>query len=41
MLDNEKIFSAPLQPGLPLKDQVQFISLRDLSVDMLKVFMEK
>lgn len=41
MLDNDKIFSAPLQPGIPLKDQVHFISLTDLSLEMHKVLMEK
>ncbi|MEG1087751.1 MAG: phage head morphogenesis protein, partial [Cetobacterium sp.] len=41
MLDNDKIFSAPLQTGIPMKDQIHFISLADLKLEMHKVLMEK
>lgn len=41
MLQNDKIFSAPLQTGIPLKDQVHFISLADLKLEMHKILMEK
>lgn len=41
MLKDEKFMSAPLSPNVPIKEQVHFISLSDLKLEMHKILMEK